>query len=359
MKKSLLFFALVLASYGTIQAQVTTSSMQGVVTQSTGHATIGATVKATHVPSGTVYSGSANVAGRFNLANMRVGGPYRVEVTYIGQNPVVYEDIYLQLGQPFVLNPTFEENATALDEVMVTGTQRQNVNKTGAATNIGLKQIQELPQTERSMTEFMRLTPQANGNSFAGRDARFNNLQIDGANFNNGFGLSNSPLPGGNSQPISLDAIEQITINIAPFDVTQSGFTGAGINAVTKSGTNNIEGSADYFLQNQNLQGRKVEDVTLEKIAATKKNFGFTLGGPIVKDKLFLFVNAEREEATGANASGANLWKASENGVADPNNNIARPRRSDLDAVKNHLINQWGYDPGRYEGYANEAEEGS
>src|SRR5690606_38216131 len=280
MKKSLLFFALVLASYGTIQAQVTTSSMQGVVTQSTGHATIGATVKATHVPSGTVYSGSANVAGRFNLANMRVGGPYRVEVTYIGQNPVVYEDIYLQLGQPFVLNPTFEENATALDEVMVTGTQRQNVNKTGAATNIGLKQIQELPQTERSMTEFMRLTPQANGNSFAGRDARYNNLQIDGANFNNGFGLSSNPLPGGRSQPISLDAIEEISVNIAPFDVTQSGFTGAGINAVTKSGTNEFHGSVYGYLNNEYLNGVRINKESIDFNRGTKQNYGFTLGGP-------------------------------------------------------------------------------
>ncbi|MBD1422159.1 TonB-dependent receptor [Sphingobacterium chuzhouense] len=356
MKKSLLIFALALSSYGVIQAQVTTSSMQGVVTQSTGHATVGATIKATHVPSGTIYSGSANVAGRFNLANMRVGGPYRVEVTYVGQNPVVYEGIYLQLGQPFVLNPTFGENAMSLEEVTVTGQVVRN-QKTGASTSVGQKQLQELPQVNRSITEFMRLTPQANGTSFGGRDARYNNLQIDGANFNNGFGLNDDPLPGGKSQPISLDAIEAISVNIAPFDVTQSGFTGAGINAITKSGTNTVTGTAYYFLQNQNLQGHKIGDVTLEKTDAAKKNFGFSLGGPIVKDKLFLFVNAEREEATGANASGANLWRASENGVADAANNIARTSRSDLEAVRNHLINQWGYDPGRYEGYANEAEQ--
>ena len=358
MKKSLLFFALVLASYGTIQAQVTTSSMQGLVTQSSGHATIGATIKATHVPSGTVYSGSANTAGRFNLANMRVGGPYRVEVTYVGQSPVVYEDIYLQLGQPFVLNPVFGIDSMSLEEVTVTGQVVRN-QKTGASTSIGQKQLQELPQVNRSITEFMRLTPQADGTSFAGRDARYNNLQIDGANFNNGFGLNDDPLPGGKSQPISLDAIEAISVNIAPFDVTQSGFTGAGINAITKSGTNKVTGTAYYFLQNQNLQGRKIGDVTLEKTDAAKKNFGFSLGGPIVKDKLFLFVNAEHEESTGANASGANLWRASENGVADPGNNIARTSRKDLEAVRDHLINTWGYDPGRYEGYANEAKQSS
>lgn len=359
MKRSLLFFALVMASYGAVQAQVTTSSVTGIVKEANGSLTSGATIKATHVPSGTVYSGSSNAAGRFNLPAMRVGGPYKVEVTYVGQQPIVYEDVYLQLGEPFVLNPVFSDNSTTLGEVVVTG-RAINAQKTGASTSIGQKVIQNLPQINRSITDFTKLTPQATGTSFAGRDSRYNNLQIDGANFNNGFGTdTKNPLPGGNSQPISLDAIEQISVNIAPFDITQSGFTGAGINAVTRSGTNRIEGSAYYYLQNQNLQGRRIEDVKLDKVDATKKNFGFRLGGPIVKDKVFLFVNAEREEATGANASGANLWRASENGVADPNNNIARTKRSDLEDVRNHLINQWGYDPGRFEGYADEAKESS
>lgn len=355
MKKILPFFGLLLASYGTIQAQVTTSSMSGVVTESTGHATAGATIKATHEPSGTTYSGSANVAGRFNLANMRVGGPYRVEVTYVGQDPLVYEDVYLELGQPFVLNPVFASNATTLEEVVVTGVNGISVNKTGAATRVGLKQIQELPQTSRSITEFTRLTPQANGNSFAGRDARYNNLQIDGANFNNGFGLSSNQLPGGNSQPISLDAIEEISVNIAPFDVTQSGFTGAGINAVTKSGTNEFHGSIYGYYNNEYLNGVKINKKNIEFVDGTKKNYGLTLGGPIIKNKLFFFVSAEKEVATGANASGANLWRASTDGVAQPSQNISRVTETDLIAVHDHLINQFGYDPGRYQGYANEA----
>lgn len=357
MKKSLLFFALVLASYGTIYAQVTTSGMSGVVTESSGHATAGATVKATHEPSGTTYSGSANVAGRFNLTNMRVGGPYRIEVTYVGQDPLVFEDVYLELGQPFVFNPIFTSNVMALEEVIVTGSNSANINKTGAATRVGLKQIQELPQTSRSITEFTRLTPQANGNSFAGRDARYNNLQIDGANFNNGFGLSTEPLPGGNSQPISLDAIEEISVNIAPFDVTQSGFTGAGINAVTKSGTNEFHGSVYGYYNNENLNGVKINKENIEFVDGTKKNYGLTLGGPIIKNKLFFFVSAEKEVATGVNASGANLWKASTDGIAQPAQNISRVKESDLIAVKNHLINQFGYDPGRYQGYANEAKQ--
>src|SRR5690606_21338990 len=221
-----------------------------------------------------------NDAGRFNLSNMRVGGPYRIEVTYVGQDPVVYEDVYLQLGQPFVLNPVFGDAANVIDEVVVTRSGSR-VNKTGASTNVGLKQIQELPQVSRSITEFTRLTPQANGNSFAGRDARYNNLQIDGANFNNGFGLSTNALPGGNAQPISLDAIQEISVNIAPFDITQSGFTGAGINAVTKSGTNDFHGSIYGYYNNENLTGFKINKETINYEPGTKQNYGFTLGGPI------------------------------------------------------------------------------
>lgn len=357
-KKTVLIAALAFTGYGTVQAQVTTSNMTGIVTKTGGQATSGAVITATHLPSGTVYTGTANAAGNFNLANMRVGGPYRVEVTNAGQEPLVYEDVYMELGQPFVLNPVFGDVKTAdIAEVVIAGVRNTNVNKTGAATNVGQRQIQELPQTNRSITEFTRLTPQANGLSFAGRDARYNNLQIDGANFNNGFGLSSSPLPGGNSQPISLDAIEEISVNIAPYDVTQSGFTGAGINAVTKSGTNRFRGSLYGYYNGKELNGWKINGEDIEKVSGAKMTNGLTIGGPIMKNKLFFFISAERETATGANASGANLWRASQNGVSDRANNISRVRESDLIAVRNHLINRWGYDPGRYQGYADEAEQ--
>lgn len=358
LRKSVLIAAIAFCGYGTLHAQVTTSNMTGIVSTTEGTAS-GAVIKATHVPSGTVYSATANSAGNFNLSNMRVGGPYRVEITYAGKEPVVYEDLYLELGQPFVLNPVVGDatKTAEIAEVVLTGGGRSNVNKTGAATNVGQKQIQELPQTSRSITEFTRLTPQANGNSFAGRDARYNNLQIDGASFNNGFGLSSNLLPGGNSQPISLDAIQEISVNIAPFDVTQSGFTGAGINAVTKSGTNTFHGSLYGYYNGKELNGWKINGEEIEKVTGGRITNGFTVGGPLIKDKLFFFVSAERETATGANASGANLWKASQDGVSDPANNITRVKESDLIAVRNHLINRWGYDPGRYQGYANEAEQ--
>lgn len=358
-KKSVLIAAIAFAGYGTVQAQVTTSSIQGVVAQASG-----ASVTATHLPSGTVYTGTADNAGGFTLPNMRVGGPYRVEITKAGEAPEVYDDIYLELGVPFVLNTSAAANndgavkTTILREVAITGTRsKTNINRTGAATNVGQKTIQELPQINRSITDFTKLTPQANGTSFAGRDARYNNLQIDGANFNNGFGLSTNPLPGGGSQPISLDAIEEITVNIAPFDVTQSGFTGAGINAVTKSGTNKFHGSLYGYYNGKDLNGWKINGEEITKLRGAKTINGLTFGGPILKNKLFFFVSGEMEKSTGANASGANLWKASQDGVANTATNTTRVLESDLIAVRNHLINRWNYDPGRYQGYADEAEQ--
>ncbi len=354
MKKTLIV-AILLGGFFTASAQVTTSSVQGVFANAAG-----GTVKATHVPTGTVYTGTVNSSGSFTISNMRVGGPYTIEISKANDKPMIYEDVYLELGSPFVLNANAKDGVKTTDigEVIITGNRRTNVNKTGAATNVGQKQIQELPQTTRSITEFTRLTPQANGNSFAGRDARYNNLQIDGANFNNGFGLSSNPIPGGGTiQPISLDAIQEISVNIAPFDITQSGFTGAGINAVTKSGTNKFHGSLYGYYTGKELTGWKINGDRLQQVSGVRMTNGLTVGGPIVKDKLFFFLSAEREIATGANASGANLWRASANGVADAANNITRVKESDLIAVRNHLINVWGYDPGRYQGYANEAEQ--
>ena len=364
MRQSLLksLMALILlftAGMSVSQAQVTTSSIRGQVVDSQGEPLPGANIVAMHEPSGTRYGAVSNLDGRYTIPNMRIGGPYTVQVSFIGFETVNYTGMVLKLGEPYTLNTTLSDDSTELGEVVITGSRTGDLesNKTGTSTSISTKQLTDLPQINRSITEFTRLTPQANGTSFAGRDARYNNLQVDGANFNNGFGLSSNPLPGGNSQPISLDAIEAISVNIAPFDVTQSGFTGAGINAVTRSGTNTFTGSAYYFNKNQSLQGKKIGDIELEATDAATNNFGFRLGGPIIKNKLFFFVNAERETNTGANASGANLWRASTNGVADPENNIARTTVDDLEAVRSHLINQWGYDPGRYQGYANEAEE--
>src|SRR5690606_5268676 len=241
---------------------------------------------ATHVPSGTTYSTLSNESGRFNITGMRVGGPYTIEISYIGFQKERLENVSLQLGQPYVLNAQLESGANQLAEVRIIGQggSKLNTNRTGASTNVSTEALEGLPTVSRSITDFTRLTPQASGTSFAGRDGRYNNIQIDGSNFNNGFGLSDDPLPGGNSQPISLDAIEEVQVNIAPFDIRQSGFTGAGINAVTRSGTNTFHGSVYGYYNNQSFQGNKINDIELdESEEATTKNYGFRLGGPIIK----------------------------------------------------------------------------
>jgi hypothetical protein len=333
-------------------AQVTSSSINGLVTDSKGEVLPGATVVAIHEPSGTKYGTVTTDAGRYAFPSVRVGGPYKVTVTYIGYGEKVQGNIYAVLGTPVNLNLMLADEGTQLAEVVVSSGAAQAFasERTGAATSVNAEQLRTLPTVSRSISDFTRLTPQASGNSFGGRDGRYNNFQVDGANFNNGFGLNDNPLPGGGG--LSLDAIEEIQVNIAPFDIRQSGFSGAGINAVTKSGTNRLTGSAYGFLGNQKLQGKKVNGNEVTRPDASNQTIGFRLGGALIKNKLFFFVNAEQIKKSGAGVGAVNLWQASENGIADPTKNISRTKRSDLEAVRNHLINTWGYDPGAYQGYA-------
>lgn len=339
-------------------AQVTSSSINGQVTDSKGELLPGATVVAVHEASGTQYGTVTTEAGRYAFPSVRVGGPYKVTVTFIGYGEKSVNNIFTVLGNPSTVNIVLADEGTQLTEVVITGGAGQafNAERTGAATSVNSEQLRSLPTVTRSISDFTRLTPQANGSSFGGRDGRYNNFQVDGANFNNGFGLNDNPLPGGGG--LSLDAIEEIQVNIAPFDVRQSGFSGAGINAITRSGTNKFSGSAYGFFANEKLQGAKVNGNDLQvKPDGTSQTVGFRLAGPLIKNKLFFFVNAEQIKKTGANVGATNLWRASENGVANADNNITRVRRSDMEAVRNHLINQWGYDPGTYEGYANDNSE--
>ena len=332
----------------TLMAQITTSSMAGKVTLdgSDGEEVIGATVIAVHEPSGTRYTAVTNTTGRFSIQGMRTGGPYEVTVSYIGFQPKTVKGVTLQLGETYNLSVFLTEDATELAEVVVSGKASKFAGeKTGAATNINSQQITNLPTVSRSITDVTRLSPYGgNGMSFAGADGRTANFTVDGANFNNNFGLS-SNLPGGGN-PISIDAIEELQVVISPFDVRQTNFIGGGVNAITKSGTNTFKGSAYIYHKNENMQGDAVkrQQIAGAREKAQTTTYGFTLGGPIIKNKLFFFVNGEMIKIP----SIVNRWRGSENGVADADNYISRTTNKDLEAVSNYVKNKYGYDTGSW-----------
>lgn len=331
-------------------AQVTTSSLTGLVQEPSGEASIGATVVAKHLPSGSVYSAMTNASGRFNLANMRVGGPYHVEISFVGYKTEVFDDIYLQLGQPFVINVKFVEEGSLLDELVVSSTRNNLLNneRTGSVTTIGRNQINTLPSISRNINDFTRLTPQANGTSIGGGNYRQNNITVDGADFNNNFGIGTN-LPGGSTTPISLDALEEISVNITPYDVRQSGFIGSAVNAVTRSGNNNVSGSVYTYFRNQNHSGNKIGSETLTRSDLDYKQYGFRLGGPIIKDKLFYFLNAEIERET---TPGPNQRAATDSEPFGSSPQISRPTASEMDAISKYLADTYGYITGPYQGYS-------
>lgn len=324
-------------------AQVTTSSMSGQVKDDVG-AVVGATVIARHLPTGTKYGAATNTEGRFHINNMRVGGPYRVEVSYIGYKTQSHDNITLKLGETYILNVKMSDNVELLSEVLVTAKATKfSTEKTGATTNIDNKQLVNMPTISRSLNDITKMSPYASGMSIAAGDGRSTNFTIDGANFNNNFGLS-SALPGGGT-PISLDAIEELQIVVAPFDVRQTNFIGGGVNAITKSGTNNFKGTAYTYFNNQNMRGNKIAGVDLgDRPDESKANYGMTFGGPIVKDRLFFFINGEYEKRPRQVVT----WRPSIDGKADDSKHLSRTKISDMDLVKEHLKTVYGYDPGSY-----------
>ena len=350
--KIIMLLAAFLLLSGTMYAQITTSGMNGRVLDNNGVALPGATVLAVHEPSGTRYGTTTNAEGRFNLQGMRPGGPYAVEVSYIGYSKETYSDITLLLGQTFVLNAVLTEGVLELCEVMVIGLKASafQTEKTGATTNISNQQLSSMPTITRSIQDITRLSPYANGMSFAGGDGRSTNFTVDGANFNNNFGLS-ANLPGGGT-PISLDAIEEVQVVVSPFDVRQSNFIGGGINAITKSGTNMFRGSAYTYLNNQDMRGNQIGDVDFgDRDEESRTIYGLTLGGPIIKNKLFFFVNGEYEVRPGQVVN----WRPSQNGVANVEQMISRTSIADMERVRQHLIQNYGYDPGSFSDYPADA----
>ena len=340
-----LLVALIVLSATIMQAQVTTSSMSGRVTDAEG-TVIGATVIATHEPSGTTYGTVTNLEGRFNLNGMRVGGPYTVEVSYIGYGKSTTTNITLSLGENYALNVVLSEQATSLDEIVVTALRTKfSTEKTGAVTNITNTQIDNVPTVSRSIMDVTRLSPYGgNGMSFVGTDGRTANFTVDGANFNNNFGLS-SALPGGGN-PISIEAIEEMQVVIAPYDVRQTNFIGGGVNAITKSGTNTFKATAYVYHRNENLRGDAVRGQQIEGAREKDRNtiYGLTLGGPIIKNKLFFFVNGEMAKTPTI----ANRWRASTDGIAEPDNFISRTTETDLKKVSDFVRSKYGYETGSY-----------
>lgn len=352
MRKHVLLLVLALFAAVSTFAQVTTGSITGTVKDSKGLPLPGATIVATHVPSGTTYNTAAKANGQYTIPNMRVGGPYTVKVSFVGFEPRTFSNLTLSLGTPLKIEVVLAETGKALAEVTVSGAKKGSVispERNGTSTHVSQAELQSLPTISRSIQDFARLTPQAVANysssdgsplgiTFAGQNNRYNQFTIDGANATDVFGLSASGVNGGQAgiNPIPLEAIQEVQILLSPYDVTQGGFTGGGINAVTKSGTNTFHGSAYTYLQNQNFIGKSVTNGA--KYQNFKANtYGVSIGGPIVKNKLFFYLNGERYDNKAPLAfdptqvgSGSNF---------DPNV---------LAGISKFLKTTYQYDPGSY-----------
>jgi hypothetical protein len=356
MFKNLRFFlaAALMFISAAASAQITTSALAGKVVDSNDEAVIGASVLVVHTPSGTQYGAITNLDGRYAIQGMRAGGPYKVTISYVGYQTASYQDVTLVLGETYVLNHKMKDSAELLDEVVISATATKfNTAKTGAVTNINNQQIAALPTVSRNITDVTRLSPYGgNGMTFAGSDGRTANFTVDGANFNNNFGLSDK-LPGGGS-PISIDAIEELQVVISPFDVRQTNFIGGGVNAITKSGTNTVKGTAYVYHRNENMRGDAVDGEQISGARAVDRSttYGMTLGAPIVKNKLFFFGNFEYSEIPTV----VNRWRGSENGVAVPNDYISRTTNKDLEDVSKYMASKYGYNTGSWTDFpANES----
>lgn len=331
-------------------AQETTSEIVGSVSDG-GSPLVGATVSVINVPTGTKSVTTTRREGRYNFPNLRVGGPYIVTVSYVGFEDAKRDSVFLLLGQEFTADFKLKASSQTLQGVTVSSIRQNstfNSGHTGSQEVISRTQIERLPTISRSLQDFTKLEPTANGLSFGGRSSQYNNITVDGANFNNSFGLSGTLGGQTSSQPISLEAIEQIQVNIAPYDVRQGGFTGAGVNAVTRSGTNQFKGSVYYVTKNENTQGYRAGSANVVKTPITFNTKGFTIGGPIIKNKLFFFVSGEqvRQEVP------ATSFVASDATHPAVNGSVSKANADSLNALRTLLTSKFDYDPGEYQGYS-------
>lgn len=343
-KTCLSFLFLFLMFSGSLYAQgITTAAMHGTITEENGDALPNANVIAVHEPTGTQYGISSRLDGRYSLLKLRTGGPYTLTVSFVGFTPQTKEDIYLQLNQNLKVDFTLSTEELELADITIVAEQNAILSetRTGATQNVSTKDMEVVPTINRQFQDFAKLSPQFSGNtsSAGGRNNRYNNIQIDGTQYNDLFGLGASGTPGGqvNTTPISLDAIEEFQVVVAPYDIRYSGFTGGGINAITRSGTNKFHASVFGFGRNESLIGDAgFLDENKEFPEFTEFQTGFRLGGPIVKDKFHFFVSGE---LTRRDQPFTNL---SLQGSDASDNEAAANRMRDV------LVNQYGYDPGGF-----------
>jgi len=338
-----------------LSAQVTTATLSGIVKDAKGAALASATITVEYPDAGIKLNLITKADGRFTVPNLRVGGPYKVTVNHVSYKEAAESNIFLELGLNNTIEFILQEKTNELGVVTVSAQSRIFDNKrTGASTNISNRQIRTLPTINRSADDYLRLTPSAsptyNGLSFAGRNGQYNNFSLDGAVFNNPFGLD-APAPGGqtNAQPISLDAIDQIQVNIAPYDVTQAGFTGAGVNTVTKSGSNKFTGTVYSFYRTESLTGKKVSGNKLVVPDLKQLQAGFAFGGALKKNKLFYFLNFETEQRTDE-ATSYVPRNASNTGKS----NTARVLEQDMIDVSNILKARFNYNTGACQGFTHD-----
>ena len=357
-KLKFLFLAATMLVAGVVaHAQVTTSSLGGRVSDK-GGPVAGATVIATYGPTGATYYAVTNENGHYRINGITPGGPYSVNIEMLGYRKIENQNVYAPLGETVLVDGFLEDESLNLDAAVFVADGNDsgmNIKRSGAGTAVSQRTMQSLPTVSRSMNDVMKLTPQAstttNGLAVGGGNYRSSYVTVDGAAFNNAFGIG-SNLPAGGS-PISLDAIEQMSVNITPFDVRHSGFTGGAINAVTKSGTNDFHASVYDYYTSQAVRGYKVEGEDLNKTDFLNNTVGFTVGGPIIKNKLFFFINAEYTADT---VPGSNKVVSTASGRVDPNfvpnTDVVRPTESFMEEVLNTLDSKYGYNPGRYQGYS-------
>jgi len=306
LKRILNLLTVLLVASGMVAAQETNSSIGGIIKGANNEPLVGATVTATHNPTGTVYRAVTRTGGRFDLNNMQPGGPYTITVSFVGFAPETRQDVFLTLGERGRYDFVLADNTGNLSEVVVAARRANNLGRTGTETNIGRDKVQNIPTVSRSLNDYLKVTPQAKitgdgGVSIAGQNNRYNAFYIDGAINNDVFGLAASGTNGGqaNVNPISIDAIDQMQVVISPFDASIGGFTGGGINATTRSGSNTLAGSAWFFYRDENLAGKTPGNIPKENRTKLgnldNKVYGFRVGGPIIKNKLFYFVLGELE----------------------------------------------------------------